>query len=138
MKSLARTAGLAALTTTLALFPSLAMAQPVAQTPLAQPVQVSGSVIPSRSSNCGFLAEEAAQVLQVNEEFASVDITVSGDSGVTLLVEGSNGFMECLTTNALAGNTTSSPGLLNQGTYSFYVGNENQTPTAYNLVISQN
>ncbi|MGF1568078.1 MAG: hypothetical protein ACFCVD_08390 [Nodosilinea sp.] len=137
MQFLVQKLTLPTLALTLALASSAA-AQPVAQTPLAQPVQTSGSVNPTRSSACGFLADGAAQVLQVTQEFASVDITVSGDSGLTLQIQGSNGFSECLTTSGLSGNSVSAPGLLNQGTYNFFVGNASQTPTSYTLTIREN
>ena len=119
----------------LALGAGVASAQPVAQTPLSQPVQVSGSVNPSRPSNCGVLGDGAVQVLQVTQDFAAVDLAVSGTSGLTLLIQGSNGFSECHTGG---GGTINAPGLLNQGTYSFFIGNSSQTPTSYTLTIREN
>ncbi|MBE9160028.1 hypothetical protein IQ265_24845 [Nodosilinea sp. LEGE 06152] len=119
----------------LALGAGVASAQPVAQTPLSQPVQASGSINPSRPSNCGVLGDSAVQVLQVTQAFAAVDISVNGTNGLTLLIQGSNGFSECHTGG---GGTINAPGLLNQGTYSFFVGNNSQTPTSYNLTIREN
>ncbi len=78
------------------------------------------------------------QNLQVNEDFASLDIEVSGESGVTLYIEGANGFMECFTTDNLSGSSIDAPGLLNRGSYSLYVGNNNQVTTTYSLTIRQN
>lgn len=133
MKSLIKFVALPA--AALAMGASVASAQPTAQTPLSQPVQTSGSVTPSRSSSCGVLGDSAVQVLQVTQDFAAVDIAVNGTSGLTLLIQGSNGFSECHT----GGNgTINAPGLLNQGTYSFFVGNSSQTPTNYNLTIREN
>jgi hypothetical protein len=135
MKTLIKffTAPVAALT--LALGTGVASAQPVAQTPLTQPVQASGSVNPTRPSNCGVLGDGAVQILQVNQDFAAVDIAVSGTSGLTLLIQGNNGFSECHTGG---GGSINAPGLLNQGTYSFFIGNSSQTSTSYNLTIREN
>ncbi|NJL49416.1 MAG: hypothetical protein HC929_20695 [Leptolyngbyaceae cyanobacterium SM2_5_2] len=137
MKSLMKNLTFSAVAATLLLAGGAAKAQPVAQTPLAQPAQTSGSVNPSRSSACGFLANGAAQVLQVNEDFASVNIAVSGSNGLTLFIEGPNGFTECHTTGSTGSFNV--PGLLNRGSYAFYVGNANSSvPTSYTLTISQN
>ncbi|WOD39571.1 hypothetical protein [Nodosilinea sp. E11] len=119
----------------LALGAGVASAQPVAQTPLSQPVQISGSVTPSRPSNCGVLGDGAVQVLQVTQDFAAVDVAVNGTSGLTLLIQGNNGFSECHTGG---GGTINAPGLLNRGTYSFFVGNSGSAPTNYNLTIREN
>ncbi|MEA5451667.1 hypothetical protein VB780_24030 [Leptolyngbya sp. CCNP1308] len=135
MKTLIKLFTLPVAALTLALGTGVASAQPVAQTPLSQPVQASGSVNPSRPSNCGALGDGAVQILQVNQDFAAVDIAVSGTSGLTLLIQGNNGFSECHTGG---GGAINAPGLLNQGTYSFFIGNSNQTPTSYNLTISEN
>jgi hypothetical protein len=135
MTSLLKSFVLPAAAFTLALGAGVASAQPVAQTPLSQPVQASGSVNPSRPSSCGVLGNSAVQVLQVTQDFAAVDIAVNGTSGLTLLIEGTNGFSECHTGG---GGSINAPGLLNQGTYSFFVGNSSQTPTSYDLTIREN
>ncbi|PZV16101.1 MAG: hypothetical protein DCF21_10985 [Leptolyngbya sp.] len=135
MKSLIKAFVLPAAAFTLALGTGVASAQPVAQTPLSQPVQTSGSVNPSRPSSCGVLGDGAVQILQVNQDFAAVDIAVSGTSGLTLFIQGNNGFSECHTGG---GGAINAPGLLNQGTYSFFIGNGSQAPTSYNLTIREN
>ncbi len=122
----------------IALSTSTVFGQPTAQTPLSEPVQQSGTVNPERSTNCGYLPNAPVQNLQVNEDFASLDIEVNGDNGVTLYIEGGNGFMECFTTDNLSGSSIDAPGLLNRGSYSLYVGNNNQVSTGYNLTIRQN
>ncbi len=117
----------------LALGTGVASAQPTAQTPLTEPVQVSGSVEPSVGSSCGLRGAAAVQTLQVNQDFAAVEVAVSnGTNGLTLLIEGNNGFSECHTSS---NGTISAPGLLNRGTYSFYIGNNNSTTTSFNLTI---
>ncbi|MGB3137733.1 MAG: hypothetical protein WBB18_13095 [Nodosilinea sp.] len=135
MKSLLRSIVLPTVAFTLALGTGVASAQSVAQTPLSQPVQASGSVNPSRVSSCGVVGNSAVQVLQVNQDFAAVDIDVNGTGGLTLLIQGDNGFSECHTGGSGA---ISAPGLLNRGTYSFFVGNGSQIPTSYTLTIREN
>lgn len=139
MKSLIRVLILSVTAVTLATLSAGAVfGQPTAQTPLSEPVRLSGSVNPERSTNCGFLPNTPVQNLQVNEDFASLDITVNGDNGITLYIEGANRFRECFTTDNLSGNSIDAPGLLNRGAYSLYVGNNNQVTTNYNLTIRQN
>ncbi|MFQ4136372.1 hypothetical protein PGN35_008620 [Nodosilinea sp. PGN35] len=135
MKTLLKSLTLPVAALTLALGSGVASAQPVAQTPLSQPVQASGTVNPSRPSSCGVLGDGAVQVLQVSQDFAAVDIAVSGTSGLTLFIQGNNGFSECHTGG---GGAISAPGLLNQGTYSFFIGNNSQAPTSYSLTIREN
>lgn len=135
MKSLIKSFSLPAAALALAFGTGVASAQPVAQTPLSQPVQASGSVNPSRASSCGVLGDGAVQVLQVNQDFAAVDIAVSGTAGLTLFIQGNNGFSECHTGG---GGAINAPGLLNRGTYSFFIGNNSQIPTSYNLTIREN
>lgn len=135
MKTLLPTVTLSALM--LALAGGTALGQPVAQTPLSEPVQTSGSLTPTQRSSCGFVADSATQVLQVNQDFASVNIAATGDRGLTLMIQGPNGFSECHTTSGNNGSI-SAPGLLNRGDYSFFVGNTSQTATSYTLTISEN
>ncbi|TVP67005.1 MAG: hypothetical protein EA342_10105 [Leptolyngbya sp. LCM1.Bin17] len=123
-------------TTAMLVMGGAALAQPVAQTPLDQPVQTSGSVTPTQASSCGFLANDPTQILQVTQDFASVHVNATGDSGLTLLIEGPGGFSECHTTSDNNG-AIRAPGLLNQGSYSFFIGNANQTTTNYTLTISE-
>lgn len=135
MKSLLKSFALPTAALSLALGAGVASAQPTAQTPLSQPVQVSGSVSPSRPSNCGVLGNSAVQILQVTQDFAAVEISVNGSSGLTLLIQGDNGFSECHTGG---GGAINAPGLIDRGTYSFFIGNGSQTPTSYNLTIREN
>ncbi|WP_035994361.1 hypothetical protein [Leptolyngbya sp. KIOST-1] len=135
MRSLIKSSILSAAAFTLALGTGVASAQPVAQTPLSQPVQTSGSVNPSRASGCGVLGEGPVQILRVSQDFAAIDIAVSGTSGLTLMIQGDNGFSECHTGG---GGSINAPGLLNRGTYSFFIGNSSPTATNYNLTLREN
>lgn len=136
MKTVRQILAMSVAAITMATASGVAVAQAVAPTPLTQPIQTQGSVTPSQPSACGFLAPSATQVLEVREDFAAVNVNVSGSAGMTLFIEGPNGFRECHTTNGSAG-TVNAPGLLNRGRYSFYVGNTNPVATTYQLTISQ-
>lgn len=116
--------------------------QSMERTPLSQPIQQGDSVTVNRRSNCGFLSEQPVQVLQVTEAFVSLDITVNGSSNnspndISLLIRGSNGFVECLRSDPYNPGTIQAPGLLNQGRYAFFIGNSQPGPTTYSLSISQ-
>jgi hypothetical protein len=136
MKAIRQTLTLSAVTLAVALASGSSLAQAVAQTPLAQPLQIQGSVSPSQPSACGVLPTEPTQVLEVTEDFAAISIATSGSPGLTLFVEGPNGFSECHITSDVAG-TINAPGLLNRGRYRFYVGNANPVATSYQLTLSQ-
>ena len=136
MTSLLKTFSLPAAVLALALGTGVASAQPVGQTPLASPIQQTGSVTPSVSSSCGgLISDRPIQILQVDQDFAAVDVAINGTDGLTLLIQGNNGFSECHTSS---NGTINAPGLLNRGTYSFFIGNSSQTPTNYSLTISEN
>lgn len=107
-------------------------------TPLTDAVQLSGVSGGSRASACGYLSDAPSQTLQVTEAFASLDITLQGEGSLTLLIEGPSGFSECRMLSGSGGNQISAPGLLNQGVYSLYVGNEGTAQTPYTLSIRQN
>ncbi|MBD0267744.1 MAG: hypothetical protein ICV77_05550 [Cyanobacteria bacterium Co-bin8] len=107
-------------------------------TPLSGTVQVSGLSGGSQSSACGNLPAAPSQTLQVTETFASLDIALQGEGKVTLFIQGPGGFSECRTTDRFNDGRITSPGLLNQGVYSIYVGNETAAQTPYTLSISQN
>lgn len=137
MKTVCDILTLSTVALTLAWTGGAAFAQTVAQTPLAQPVQVSGTLTPSRPSVCGYLGTTATQVLEVEDDFMAITVAASGSPGLTLWIEGPNGFSECHRTSDPAG-TVNAPGLLNQGRHHVYIGNVNPVPTEYQLTISQN
>ncbi|PSN12744.1 hypothetical protein C7271_23235 [filamentous cyanobacterium CCP5] len=122
---------------TASLSPLAAYGQSVRQTPLAEPIQLSGLAGGSQSSSCGFLPASPDQVLQVTEAFASFDIRVEGETDFTLYIEGDGGFSECLTTDRFSQGQLQAPGLLNQGTYRIYVGSPSAAQSPFNLFIQQ-
>lgn len=110
----------------------------VTTTPLASPIQVSGMSGGSQGSACGNLPATPSQTLQVTETFASFEIALQGEGQLTLFIQGPGGFSECRTTARFSDGRITSPGLLNQGVYNIYVGNEAAAQTPYTLSISQN
>ena len=118
-----------------------ALSQSAITTPMSSSVTVEGLSGGSTSGSCGYMSDTANQVIQVNEEFASLDIQVSAvdNSGnpvdtLTLMIDGP-GFSECLQTNS---GSIEAPGLLDQGTYEIYVGDSSGNRYNYELTISQN
>ena len=108
------------------------------RTPLQSPIQVSGVSGGSRSSSCGFISNTPSQVLQVTEPFAPLDIQVSSTGDFTLFISGPDGFNECVMANNYDQGVINAPGLLNQGTYSIFVGDRNGQSNPYQLSIQQN
>lgn len=115
----------------------VARAEALRQTPLNEPIQLSGLAGGEQTSSCGYLPATPDQVLQVTEEFTSLDIQVQGEGDLTLFIEGDNGFSECLTMDRFSEGTIQAPGLLNQGTYSIYVGSQSTAQPSYTLSIEQ-
>jgi len=115
-----------------------AMAQSAASTPLADPISVSGTARGQTSSNCGFITDAPLQTLRVTESFASLDIEVSGNDQLTLLILGPDDFRECLRMDRFSDGVMTAPGLLNQGNYEFYIGRQQDSLSpAYTLTIEQ-
>lgn len=111
-----------------------AFAQPASQTPLSSPVEVTGLSGGSRSSPCGNLPTTPSHTLRVSESFAAIDISAEAEGSFTVLITSPNGFSECLLSND---GVINAPGVLNQGTYSIYVGSRSGGSYAYTLSIRQ-
>jgi hypothetical protein len=107
-------------------------------TPLREVVQITGLSGGDQPSACGFLPERPSLVLTVTEPFASLEATLQSEGNVTLFIEGPGDFSECRTTDRFNPGTINAPGVLNQGVYRVYVGNESSTQTPYTLSIRQN
>jgi hypothetical protein len=111
-----------------------AFAQPTSQTPLSSPVEVTGTSGGSRSSSCGNLPETPSHTLRVSESFAAIDISAEAEGSFTLQITSPNGFSECLLSSD---GVINAPGVLNQGTYSIYVGSRSGGSYPYTLSIRQ-
>jgi hypothetical protein len=136
MQRFMRTALTAAMITT-TLSVAAAQAEPLQQTPLNTPIEISGLTGGQENSSCGYLPSTPDQTLRVTEPFASFDIQVAGEGDMTLLIEGPDGFRECLTTDRFSNGQISAPGLLNQGVYKLYVGSQEPRQASYTLSIKQ-
>ncbi|MEO0535359.1 MAG: hypothetical protein AAF215_15990 [Cyanobacteria bacterium P01_A01_bin.123] len=118
-----------------------ALSQPTVSTPLSSPVTVEGLSGGSNATSCGYVSGTANQVIQVNQDFASLDIEVTAVDGngnpvssLTLMIDGP-GFSECLQTDS---GSIQAPGLLDRGAYNIYVGDSSGSQYNYTLTISQN
>ena len=116
---------------------SAAQAQSTTRTPLAAPVQLTGTSGGREASVCGNIDTAAGQVVQVTEAFASLNFKVQSTGDYTLLIKGPDGFSECVFAHNYDGGVIQSPGLLNQGSYRIYVGDRRGESHPYTLLITQ-
>ena len=116
---------------------SAAVAQSIARTPLAAPVELSGQSGGNQASACGNINPSAGHTVRVTESFASLDFEVQSQGNYTLLIKGPGGFQECVFAHNYDGGVIKSPGLLNQGEYQVFVGDRNGERHPYTLSISQ-
>ena len=116
---------------------SAAVAQSVARTPLAAPIEFRGQSGGRQASACGNINPNAGQIVRVTESFASLDFEVQSQGNYTLLIKGPSGFQECVFAHNYDGGVIKSPGLLNQGEYRVFVGDRNGESHPYTLSISQ-
>ena len=107
------------------------------QTPLASPVEITGRSGGSQSSSCGNINPNAGQRVNVSEDFASLSFEVESRGNYTLLIQGPDGFSECVFAHNYDGGTLRAPGLLNRGEYQIFVGDRNGESHPYTLSISQ-
>ncbi|HEY9880178.1 MAG TPA: hypothetical protein V6D29_17110 [Leptolyngbyaceae cyanobacterium] len=120
------------------LWSASAQSQTTVSTPLSAAVQTNGMSGGPQSSACGYIPTTPSQTVRVTESFASLNVSLQGEGSLTLLIQGPNGFNECRKTDQFNAGQISAPGVLDQGTYSLYVGNESTAQTPYTLSISQN
>jgi hypothetical protein len=117
---------------------AVAQAQSTVRTPLAAPVQLTGTTGGSQAdATCGNIDPAAGQIVQVTEAFASLNFEVQSAGDYTLLITGPNGFQECVFAHNYDGGVIKSPGLLNQGDYRVYVGDRRGESHPYTLSITQ-
>lgn len=119
---------------------SPARSQTLTQTFLAQSsttIEASGTSGGPRASSCGFIANSPNQVLQVTEPFAPIDIKVQSTGDYTLMIEGPNGYSECVMAHDFGGGIIESPGVLNQGNYNIYIGDREGASHSFTLQIQR-
>ncbi len=117
---------------------TVAQAQSTVRTPLAAPVQLTGTTGGSQvDPACGNIDPAAGQTVQVTEALASLSFEVQSEGDYTLLITGPNDFRECVFAHNHDGGVIKSPGLLNQGDYRVYVGDRSGESHPYTLSITQ-
>jgi len=116
---------------------SVAQAQSTANTPLSAPLELTGNTGGRESSVCGNINTSRANTIRVTEPFASLRFEVESEGDYTLLIEGPDGFSECVFAHNYDGGVIQAPGLLNQGEYEVHVGDRKGESHPYTLVISQ-
>lgn len=104
------------------------------QTPLGAPVTVSGNSGGSHASECGYLPDAPTQVIKVNQP-TPLRFKLQGQGQPTLWITGP--VNRCVMADNLSGGTIELPGMWEQGTYSVYVGDTNQSSHPYTLSITQ-
>ncbi|NJL88104.1 MAG: hypothetical protein HC886_22460 [Leptolyngbyaceae cyanobacterium SM1_1_3] len=113
----------------------VAFSQTVVQTPLQSATTVSLTSGGAQSS-CGNFGNEALS-LRITESFASVTVRVENPSAdTTLYITGPNNFTECKRPNTQG--VVEAPGVLNQGTYTVYVGDRAGNSQVHTVSVSQN
>jgi hypothetical protein len=121
-----------AIASTLAIATS-AYSNPI-QTPLANPITVTGSSGGGQQSQCGFIANAPSQVIVVNEP-TPLRFRLQGQGQPTLWITGP--VDRCVMSDGFSGGTIELPGVWEQGTYSVYVGDLNESSHPYTLSITQ-
>lgn len=109
----------------------------MASTPLAEPLAMTGTTGGREASVCGNIDTTAGQTVQVTEAFASLTFEVQSQGDYTLLIQGPNGFSECVFAHNYDGGVIKAPGLLNQGRYQVFIGDRSGQSHPYTLLITQ-
>ncbi|MEL6553884.1 MAG: hypothetical protein AAFQ63_10555 [Cyanobacteria bacterium J06621_11] len=115
---------------------SAAQAQAI-NTPLNNPVELTGQSGGNDSSACGNISRSNGRTIRVTEPFAALSFEVESEGDYTLLITGPNGFRECVFAHNYDGGVIQAPGLLDQGQYRVFVGDRSGESHPYTLSISQ-
>lgn len=102
--------------------------------PLTLQGQSGGNV---KSNDCGFIANQPSQVIEVTERINYMRLTVEAEGGQpTLLVDGPDGRF-CVLADAVTGENPAISGVWLQGSYRVYVGDRTGSQSRYTLSVSQ-
>lgn len=117
--------------------PQLATAIPgTATTPLSSPIVIQGTSGGSQLGDCGYIASQPAQRLEVSESFAALQFNLESAGSPTLLIEGQDGHYQCIMADRLSGGRIDVEGIWQQNLYSIYVGDRNGDSYPFVLTIS--
>ncbi len=115
---------------------TVAFANPI-QTPLPNPISVTGQSGGTQSSSCGYIASTPNQVVRVTEAFTSLRFKVESGGQPTLMITNSAGRSQCVMADSFSGGTIEIPGIWDQGPYSVFVGDRGGNSHTYTLTITQ-
>jgi len=116
----------------LAQTPQIQISQNLQPDPLILNGQSGGSV----KSNCGNIAAEPNQVIQLKESLPYLRLTVESKGQPTLLIDGPGGRF-CVLADDYSGGKPEHSGYWQPGKYSLFVGELSQQQHSYTLSISQ-
>lgn len=116
----------------------------LAETPVLQinpqfqpdPLVVRGKSGGAKSSDCGNIAAQPNQVIQVSESLPYLRLSVESAGQPTLLIDGPSGRF-CVLADRFSGGKPEFSGFWQAGKYSLYVGDRAQGQHPYTLSISQ-
>lgn len=100
------------------------------------PLNLTGKSGGPNKSNCGNIAPEPNQVIQITEPLPYLRLTVEGSGQPTLLIDGPGGRF-CVLADNYSGKKPEITGFWQAGNYSLYVGELSQAQYNYTLSISQ-
>ena len=120
---------------TVMVIPGAALSQSVAIVSGSQSAKLMGtSGGAKKDASCaGFVSANPNHVVQVNED-SNLNFHLDGAASSTLLITGDKGQSFCV--QALANGKIEIPGRWNQGRYSVFVGDRNQSSNPYTLLIN--
>lgn len=116
----------------------------LAETPVLQinpqfqpdPLVVRGTSGGAKGSDCGNIAAEPNQVIQVSESLPYLRLSVESAGQPTLLINGPSGRF-CVLADRFSGGKPEFSGFWQAGKYSLYVGDRAQGQHPYTLSISR-
>jgi hypothetical protein len=125
----------AALVAVLAI-PTVALGELV-RTPIQSEVTLQGNSGGSRSSQCGYIANQPNHQVEVTEDFTSLRFRVTSGGQPTLLIQSQGGQSECVMADGFSDGSIEIPGVWERGVYSVYVGDRGGNRHSYTLTIRQ-
>lgn len=101
------------------------------------PLVVRGTSGGEKTSDCGNIATNPSQVIEVTESLPYLRLSVESEGKPTLLIQGPEGKRFCVLADTDSGENPEISGYWEAGKYSLYVGDRAQQQHPYSLSISQ-
>ncbi len=102
----------------------------------SEPLIVNGKSGGENKSNCGNIAAEPNQLIQITDSLPYLRLTVESPGKPTLLIDGPGGRF-CVLADSYSGGKPEISGYWEKGNYSIYVGELSQRQYNYSLSFSQ-